>query len=479
MDAISDPAQRFRTQRIEHWNRLASDQSRSDWSGYYHRRLADVYRALILPGQRVLEIGCGQGDLLAALSPADGVGLDFSPEMILRARRRHPDLQFIVADAHDLALADKTFDYIILSDVINDLWDVQQVIERVAAHCGPTTRVVLNFFSHLWEPPLRLMRALGLARPVQQQNWLTREDVTSLLELAGFSLVRSSVEFLWPIGTPGLAPLLNRIAVKVWPFRVFALSHVLVARLANRPRELAQDPLVTVVVPARNEAGNVEQVFSRVPEMGAGTELIFVEGHSTDDTYRAVEAAMRKFPQVRSRLLRQEGKGKGDAVRLGFAHARGQVLMILDADLTVPPESLPKFYRALRLGRGDFINGVRLVYPMEAEAMRFFNLVGNKFFSLAFSWLLGQPIKDTLCGTKVLWKSDYETIAANRSYFGEFDPFGDYDLLFGAVRLNLKIIDLPVRYQARTYGETNIQRWRHGALLLRMVMFAARKIKFV
>jgi glycosyltransferase involved in cell wall biosynthesis len=238
-------------------------------------------------------------------------------------------------------------------------------------------------------------------------------------------------------------------------------------------------PRVSVIVPARNEAGNVPSIFQRVPEMGAGTELVFVEGGSTDNTRSAIEQAILTFPQREAVLYQQEGRGKGDAVRMGFIRARGDVLMILDADLTVPPEDLPRFYDALVSGKGDLVNGVRLVYPMEKEAMRFLNLLGNKFFSLVFSWLLGQPVKDTLCGTKVLWKSAYETIAANRSYFGDFDPFGDFDLIFGAAKLNYKITDIPVRYRERTYGTTNIDRWRHGWLLLRMVAFAARRLKFI
>jgi glycosyltransferase involved in cell wall biosynthesis len=240
-----------------------------------------------------------------------------------------------------------------------------------------------------------------------------------------------------------------------------------------------QAPLVSVVVPARNEAGNIPAIFDRTPEMGRGTELVFVEGHSTDDTFAAIEHQIAQRPDRRARVMRQTGKGKGDAVRCGFAHAHGDVLMILDADLTVAPEDLPRFLAALQSGKGEFINGVRLVYPMQKQAMRFLNLLGNKFFSLAFSWLLGQSVKDTLCGTKVLWANDYRRIAEQRAYFGDFDPFGDFDLLFGAARLNLKIVDLPIRYRERTYGTTNIQRWRHGWLLLQMVAFAARRIKFI
>jgi len=213
--------------------------------------------------------------------------------------------------------------------------------------------------------------------------------------------------------------------------------------------------------------------------MGKGTQLVFVEGHSRDDTFAEIKKQIRENTRRRSLLVPQTGVGKGDAVRTGFANADGDILMILDADLTVAPEDLPRFYDALVNRKGEFINGVRLVYPMEKHAMRFLNLLGNKTFSMIFSYLLGQPIKDTLCGTKVLWKRDYERIATNRKYFGDFDPFGDYDLIFGAAKLNLKIIDMPIRYRERTYGTTNIQRWRHGWLLLKMVGFAARRLKFI
>jgi glycosyltransferase involved in cell wall biosynthesis len=267
------------------------------------------------------------------------------------------------------------------------------------------------------------------------------------------------------------------LLVKFWPFKHLALTNFIVAR--PRAYTLAKQPFVSVVIPARNEAGNIPDIVARSPEMGKLTELVFVEGHSSDNTYAAIEKEIARRPQRCCQLLRQTGVGKGDAVRLGFAHARGDILIILDADMTVPPEDLPRFYEALCSGKGEFINGVSLVYPMEKQAMRFLNLVGNKFLSLPFSWLLDQTIKDTLCGTKALWKRDYEAIAANRAYFGEFDPFGDFDLIFGAVKLNLKITDLPIHYRERTYGTTNIQRWKHGWLLLKMVAFAARRLKFV
>lgn len=478
---FSDARERdYHSARVAHWDEVARrlDTWRS-WSGnYYRQRLTEVYQFLVAPGQSVLEVGCGRGDLLSALKPAIGIGIDFSAEMIQRARQRHPDLQFLAADAHRLAL-DQKFDVIILSDLVNDLWDVQTVLEQIAAMTTPRTRVILNTYSRLWELPLGAAEKLGIAQPTLHQNWLTVEDIANLLNLAGFEVVRSWTEVLLPLALPGVDKLFNRFLVKLPLLWQFALTNFILARSRHENQFDRAAPSVSVIVPARNEAGNIAQIFARVPQMGSQTELVFVEGHSRDDTYQAIEAQIAQHPERACKLLRQTGVGKGDAVRLGFANASGDVLMILDADLTVPPEDLPRFYHALVSGKGEFINGVRLVYPMEKQAMRFANFLGNKFFSIAFSWLLGQPIKDTLCGTKVLRKRDYELIAANRAYFGDFDPFGDYDLIFGAAKLGLKIVDLPIRYRERTYGTTNIQRWKHGWLLLQMVLFAAARVKFV
>ncbi|HTP01933.1 MAG TPA: glycosyltransferase [Anaerolineales bacterium] len=467
--------QAYRQARTSHWDEVAAAESaRKNGARWYRLRLQEIYRFLITRGQSALEIGCGTGDLLASLGCARAVGIDFSAEMLRQAAGRHPELELVQADAHDLSCIDGPFDFIILSDTVNDLWDVQEVLEQAARLCLPSTRIVLNFHSGLWRIPLSLAQKLGLAMPTLPQNWLTPDDVRGMLNLAGFETIRAWQEVLWPLPLGGFA---NRFLVRFWPFNEFALANFIIARLRQDPPKA--EPSVSVIVPARNESGNIKAIFERVPKMGSQTELVFVEGHSRDDTYAAIEREMALHPSTRARLFRQSGIGKADAVRLGFAHARGDILMILDADLTVPPEDLPRFHRALAEGTGEFINGVRLVYPMEEEAMQGLNFIGNKLFSLTFSWMLGQPIKDTLCGTKVLWHVDYERIADNRSYFGDFDPFGDYDLIFGAAKLNRKIVDLPIRYRERTYGSTNISRWKHGWLLLRMVLFAARRMKFI
>jgi ubiquinone/menaquinone biosynthesis C-methylase UbiE len=478
-DDFDAKAMKYQGERIAHWDAVArKSDSWSGAGGYYHRRLIEIYRFLIPPGQRVLEIGCGRGDLLAALGPSLGVGIDFSSEMIQRARERHPGLVFEEADAHNLEL-EGTFDFIIMSDLLNDLWDIQAALGQVKRLTSPQSRIILNSYSRAWELPLSLAEKLNLARPSLYQNWVTVPDVDNLMTLSGFEVIRAWSEILWPVRTPLIDRLCNRYLVKVWPFYFLALSNFIVARPQPQHRFKGRPPRVSVVIPARNEAGNIPQIFTRTPEMGRGTELVFVEGHSEDKTFEVIQDQITSHPERRAKVFKQNGVGKGDAVRLGMAHADGDMIMILDADLTVAPEDLPRYYDLLHRGLTEVANGVRLIYPMEEAAMRYVNLLGNKAFSSIFSWLLGQWVKDTLCGTKALWKSDYERIAANRAYFGEFDPFGDFDLLFGAAKLNLKIMDLPIRYGRRVYGKTNIQRWKHGWLLLKMVVFATRKIKFV
>jgi SAM-dependent methyltransferase len=441
----------------------------------YQRQLQRHYAFLVPPGARVLEVGCGVGDLLAAVKPSQGLGVDFSPRMIEQARARHPQLEFAVAEAEQLPTA-APFDYILLSDLANDLYDVQAVLERLKECAHPRTRLVLNFFNNLWRPILGVAQRLGFKSPTLQQNWLSSADMINLLHLAGWEVIKSDPRILLPVGVPGLEALANRWLAPL--LRPLCLTVFMVARPKPSVSADAQYRC-SVVIPARNEAGNIEDAVRRTPEMGLGTEILFVEGGSSDDTWEQIQRVQAAFPQRTIRSLKQTTRGKGGAVREAFARATGDILFILDADLTMPPEQLPKFYELARSGSAEFVNGVRLVYPMQDEAMQFLNMIANHCFGLAFSWLLGQRIKDTLCGTKVLFRSDYEAIARNRAYFGDFDPFGDFDLLFGAAKMNLRIVDLPIRYQARTYGETNIQRWRHGWLLLRMVVFAARRLKFV
>jgi SAM-dependent methyltransferase len=440
----------------------------------YRVMLAHYYRLLIPADATVLEVGCGGGELLKRIQARRKVGIDLSERQVAAARENAPECEFHLQAGESLELGER-FDYIIISDTLNYAADVQQILERLHTVSHPKTRLIVNYYSSLWRPVLAATHGLGLNTGGPQSNWLTTSDVLSLMALSDWSPLVMQPRIVCPARLLGIGSFINR-----WLSPIFTWFCVTSFCVARPVRAKETGPLtVSVVIPARNEAGNIEAAVLRTPNMGAGTELIFVEGHSRDNTWEEIERVARAYPERRIKILRQPGQGKGDAVRAGFAAAEGDLFIILDADLTVPPEEMPKFYDAVVSGRTEFANGSRLVYPMEKAAMRFLNMCANKAFGILFTWILGQPLKDTLCGTKVLRRADYERIVANRAYFGEFDPFGDFDLLFGAAHLNMKIVDVPIRYKDRTYGSTNIHRWRHGWLLLRMVIFAARKLKFV
>ena len=440
---------------------------------FYRKLLAAYYRNLIPAWASVLEIGCGAGHLLELLPNQDVVGVDISEKQIAAARRRVVRGEFHVMAGEDLSL-DRTFDFVVLSETLNFAADVQQILEKVSTVSHSRTRLVLNFHSGLWRPLLGLGTTVGLRAEHPPCNWLSSTDTRNMLSLAGWDVVKQQSRLLIALPCFGFEKLVNRFIAPV--LSQLALTVFQIARPAPKP---LTEKTVSVVIPARNEAGNIEAAVLRTPRLGAHTEIIFVEGNSTDSTWSEIQRVKETYPDLDIKTMRQTGKGKGNAVREAFEAATGEVLMILDADLTMPPEELPKFYEVLISGRADFANGVRLVYPMEGKAMRLCNFIANKFFGLAFSWALGQPVKDTLCGTKVLFKEDYQRIAANRAHFGDFDPFGDFDLLFGGNHLHLKIADIPIRYRDRTYGETNIQRWSHGFLLLRMLLLAVTKIKLI
>lgn len=465
-------------ERIQYFNSVAG--SRAKWKkrgAYYYRELEKYLRFLIPPDSSVIEIGCGTGETLAALNTVRGLGVDISPDMIEIAKKKFPHIEFEVGDLEDLQIEEK-FDYVLIVETIGHVDDIQLALSQLNKVCKPETRIIIVYYNYLWEPVLKFAETSGLRMKSPLQHWLPLEDISNLLYLNGFEVVRKGYRFLFPVYIPLVSAFLNKLVANMPFFSKLSLNEIIIARPVTG-RKSPESVTCSVIIPCRNERGNIEQAVLRMPDMGEHTEIIFVEGHSQDDTLQECERVKAMYPQRDIKVLVQDGKGKGDAVRKGFAHARSDILMILDADLTVPPEDLPKFFNAIVSGKGEFINGSRLVYQMEKEAMRFLNLLGNKFFSKAFTYLLEQRIKDTLCGTKVLWRDDYEKILSGRKYFGDFDPFGDFDLLFGAAKLNLRILEIPIRYRERIYGRTQISRFSHGWLLLKMTLFALKKIRFI
>lgn len=437
---------------------------------YFYKKLGDYLALYIRPGDRVVEIDSSMaGDFRLA-----------GGSQVLSMRRR-PKTDPSDPVAYLAPIKSYLPDFVVLNGTIHYEFDLQRFFDGLRPALQSSTRVIITFYSTLWKPWLRLATAFGVRNKTPEENWIANEDLQNFLLLANYELVRQESKLLVPIYIPLISYLANRFLAPLPGFRLFNLLNIAVARPLGLPAPRRREaPSVSTIVPARNEAGNIEAAILRTPAMGPDDEIIFIEGNSTDNTWETLCEMKAKYQATRNiQICRQEGKGKGDAVRKGFSLARKEILMILDADLTVPAEELPRFYEALVNQKGEFINGSRLVYPMEKQAMRFFNLLGNKFFAVMFSFVLGQRFKDTLCGTKVLSRENYLKLAAHRKYFGEFDPFGDFDLIFGAARMALRIVEVPVHYRERTYGSTNIERWKHGVVLLRMLRFAAARIKFL
>ena len=450
--------------------------------GYFRQRLAGFLRHFVRPGSRVLDIGCGTGDLLDALEPRTGVGVDCSSAMVELARKRHPGRQFAVGFAESLDQADipeGPYDYITLVNVIGEMSDVQAGLAQLRRHCSAETRLIIVQYSYLWEPICRLAARLGLKLDNPTPNWLSPKDMEGLLHLAGYEMVHSGYTLPLPIRVPGLNWMFNSLLGRLWGTRKLGFQSYVVARPLIAPAD-PQSCTCTVVVPCKNEEDNIDGLVERIPRMGAGTQIIFIDDHSTDCTAEKVRAAIARNPDRDIRLVPGPGQGKGAACREGFDHATGDVLMILDADMTVMPEELPAFFEAITSGRGEFINGSRMVYPLEDQAMRPLNILGNKMFAGLFSLLLEQRIRDTLCGTKVCWRRDYPNIMATREYFNSCDRWGDYDWIFGAARNHLKIVELPVHYRERVAGVTKMtHRLRNARIMLRMCGIAFRKLRWI
>ncbi|MCC7050316.1 MAG: glycosyltransferase [Bacteroidia bacterium] len=445
-------------------------------NSYYYRQLINSLKFIIEPGAKILHIRCSVGFLLNELSPSLGVGVDDTQQQINEAKKSYPHLTFYNQSAEQFLPTNEVFDYVLISS-IEDIVDIKAVLDSIKPNVNNRTRIIITHYNYLWNPLVKLAERLNMKLPQKLHNWISFNDLTNFLQLSGYEGVINRSFILIPFNIPIISYLVNRFFARLPFFNLFTMMRLTVARLV--PETDTNDYSVSIVIPCRNEAGNIEDAVTRIPKLGSNVEIIFGDDKSTDGTPEKVKEMMAKYPEKNIRLVNSPGICKAYNVWTCFDAAKNDILMILDADLTVVPEELPYFYEAIAKHRGEFINGSRLVYPMHNNAMPFFNTLGNKFFSLAFTYILDTPIKDTLCGTKVIWRSDFEKVKKLRGTWGVDDRWGDYELIFGAAKQHLKIIDLPVHYYERVYGETKMtNRVKNGLVMLKMCRAALMKIKF-
>jgi hypothetical protein len=439
---------------------LTESATTSGWKRWFHALIAAEVSAMTRYFDRVVQWGRVRGD--------DGSFLELiecAEKSLVEQGEQIPDL----SGESDRRTA------VLLNGVCNYSYDIEGLLRELRPRLSRSSRVILVLFNPYLDWLYRFAVRLGLKSGDVPTTFITNTDVDNLCRLSGFERVRTRAAGYIPLRLLGLGSMINALLPAVPLLRHLALTNVITLRSLLHQRKR---PSLAVVIPARNEKGNVENALLRMPSMDADLEIIFVEGHSSDGTWEEIERVREAYAdRFRIRSLRQTGKGKADAVRLGFANATSDLLTILDADLTMPPELLPRFLEAYVDGRADFINGNRIVYPMEGDAMRFLNRLGNVFFAKALTAVLGVRVGDSLCGTKLVARHDYARFIAWRRDFGDFDPFGDFELIYPAADLGLGIVDVPIRYRARTYGSTNISRFRHGAMLLKMTLIGLVRLK--
>lgn len=474
--------ERRRERTREHLAAIAS--RREGWinrNRYYYELLSRLLRFLVEPHKKVLSVRCGTGNLLTVVRPSEGRGIDICHEILAMAKQLNPSFSFAVAfpdkdEFQHVFSSDEKFDYIVFND-IGDTVDVLEALRNLRRLCRRRTRLLVITYNHLWEPLVTFAEWIGMKVPRTKQNWLSTSDIRNLMKLAGFEALETHRIVLLPKYLPLLSTFLNRFCARLPILNRLCMTQVVVARMLPTPIQ-PENLSVSVVIPCKDERGNIEDAVSRMPLLGRETEIIFCDDQSTDGTAEEVIRVASRHPERHIRLEHGPGICKSKNVWTGFNAARGDILMILDADLTTMPEELVYFMEVIASGQAEFVNGSRLVYPVPKGAMNGANMLGNKFFSIAFTYLLGQRVKDTLCGTKVLWRSDWERIRPMIGSWGTEDRWGDYELLFGAAKLNLKILDLPVHYQERIYGSTKMTSvFRHGLVMLRMCWHGFLKLK--
>jgi len=448
---------------------------------YYYELVRRLLRFLVEPRKKVLSVRCDTGSVLAAVRPSDGKGVDICAEIVEVARQQNPSFNFAVAfpdkdEFRELFGEDENFDYILFND-IGDTVDVLQAFQNLKPLCRRHTRLLVTTYNHFWQPLITFAEWTGMKVPRVEQNWLSPSDIRNLMKLTGFEALETHRIVLLPKYVPLASAFLNRFCARLPFLNRLCMTQVVVARLLPPP--VSKEQLsVSVIVPCKDEKGNVEAAVRRIPQLGRETEIVFCDDQSSDGTAEEVMLVRASYPHKEIRLEKGPGIYKSKNVWTGFNAATGDILMILDADLTTMPEQLIYFLEVIASGQAEFVNGSRLVYPVPKGAMNTANMLGNKFFSVAFTYLLGQRVKDTLCGTKVLWRSDWERIRPMLGSWGTEDRWGDYELLFGAAKLNLKILDLPVHYQERIYGSTKMTKvFRNGLVMLRMCWHGFLKLK--
>ena len=439
-------------------------------NGFYHSEQKKFISSIIRPESSVLEIGCSTGNLLEVIDAQRVVGIEISPRMAELARHKcDTDKVEIIETSLENFETNEKFDYIILNHLLEYAYDVQGSLEKIRDFCHDDSRVIVICHNPLWEHILRGTAFLGLRMPDLNRNFKTVMDLRNFFELAGFDPYETGYRLALPKRIPLFTTFFNKVLAKIPGLAVGSFSEYVIAKPKSVHSSSKPRYSCSVIIPCFNEEGNVTLAVERTPDMGTFTEILVVDDGSSDGTKAEAEKIAAKDPRVRV-ISYTPNSGKGYAVKVGFDAAKGDVLMILDADMTVRPEDMPRFFDPIDQGLADFVNGTRMIYPMENKAMGALNFIGNKGFGIILSLIMGRRATDTLCGTKAFRKKHYDTFDMTDK------SWGDFDLLLGATKQRLKVVEMPIRYMARVEGDSKMKAFQHGWRLLMVCVQAFRAV---
>lgn len=431
---------------------------------YYYTQIQRLLKFLIPPGKSILYFGCYREDVIYSLDASSSVVIN---EEVDERISKNKSVEFVHCKYH-LYNPQQEYDYIILDTVIGKTENINLLLRNISSACSSHTRIIIHQENYLWRPLLNFAASFGLKKQEKTQNWLSIKDVETYLETAGFESTRVYKKNIFPLKAGFLGPILNHFFSTIPVLDFLKLDQFIVGRFNKPFTQLKSSSSLSICLTVKDEEHNIEPIVSSLPVLCENQEILFVEGNSTDNTAKEIERMKMLFPHKNIRLIKQPGKGQGDAIHTGFKEAKGEIIILYEGDGTSEPYDIQYFYEAIEAGRFEFIEGSRFVYPLSHKCMPLANKIGNVVFAKWFSFFLNQRTTDVLSGIKAIRKKDYEKIYNTWGFLGIPDPFGDFELLFGSARYGLKIGEIPIRYKPRVFGESKTSVFKHGWYLLKM-----------
>ena len=377
------------------------------------------------------------------------------------------DCEILFLDLNDskltsLSTINKKYQRIILTDVVENYDDVFALLNIVSNLLTIDGKLIISSINTKYLILSRTLEFLKLKDSNENTSYIHVKKIRNITSGVGLEYQKFYTKQLFPFSFFYVGNVINKIMEII----SFQLNLGIKTYIIFRPAIITNSKnSKSIIIPAKNEEGNLVELVSRIPKF-ENTEIIFSYGKSKDNTLKVMKQITQSNKLFKFKLVKQTKNGKANAVWEALNVVENDLIAILDADISVDPETLSDFFDIIEKNNADFVNGTRLIYDMEKNSMRFLNRIGNRFFQFFISKIIKEALTDSLCGTKVFKKSYLNDLYFWQNIFGKKDPFGDFDLIFAAAYSGQKIVEMPIVYRERKYGTTQIARFKDGFKLL-------------